>query len=463
MRLARHIMVLVGSGLCAAAAVAQTTSRPTSAPQSAPETAPADKPFEVTLVAGSASGQNPIAIPVMPTPAVSVTAAGATDRLGRQVSDVITADLRNSGLFSPIAADKLSPVSNAQVTAPDFTVWGASGASALVQGFVRANADGNITVGCYLYDVVTKTELTRQGFNVAPHDWRRAAHKCADIAYARLTGEGPYFDSRVVYISESGPKAHRIKRLAMMDQDGANHHFLTNGQSIALTPRFAPNHQSIVYMSYAGERGRIYIFDLLTGRQRLVVDNANLSFAPRVSPDNKYILFTMSVAGSANIYRVPMSGGAPERLTADSGISTGGSYAPDGRKIVFESDRSGGQQLYVMNADGSDAHRISFGAGRYATPAWSPRGDSIAFTKIANGKFRIGVMSPDGGGERVLTDQWQDEGPSWSPNGRVLSFFRLERGSGRSEIWSVDLTGSNERHILTPQDGSDPSWGSLLP
>jgi len=435
--------------------------QPTPAPLPPAEAQPS-APIEVDVVGGM-SAPTPIAIPIMPTPAATGTAAGNTALLGRQVTEVITADLRNSGLFTPLSADKLAAVAMDQVTTPDFNTWSSTGASALVEGFVRANSDGSLTIGCYLYDVVTKAELTRQGFNVAPADWRRAAHKCADTAYARLTGEGPYFDSRIVYISESGPKAHRVKRLAIMDQDGANHHFLTNGQSIALTPRFAPNHQALVYMSYAGERGRIYVFDMRSGQQRLVVNSPNLTFAPRVSPDNRYVLFSMSIAGNANIYRVPISGGEPERLTAAPGISTGGSYSPDGSKIVFESDRSGSQQLYVMNADGSDQHRISFGEGRYATPAWSPRGDSIAFTKIAGGSFRVGIMSPSGSNEKLLTSAWQDEGPSWSPNGRVVSFFRLERGSGRSEIWSVDLTGANARHIATPLDGSDPSWGPLLP
>ncbi len=453
-----HALMILALVMVAGGAEAQTPAPPKRASTAPP---PSAAPIEVD-VTGGMSAPTPIAIPAMPTPADTPTPAGSTAVLGMKIANVIAADLKSSGLFNPLSPDKLAKVMPEQVTAPDFAYWGSTGSTTLIEGQVRANADGTLSIGCYLYDVITKAELTRQGYNVGPSDWRRAAHKCADMAYGRLTGEGPYFDSRIVYISETGPKARRIKRLAVMDQDGANHHFLTNGQNIALTPRFAPNHQSIVYMSYAGERGRIYVYSMTSGQQRLVVDNANLTFAPRVSPDNKWVLFTMSIAGNANIYRAPLSGGTLERLTATSGISTGGSYSPDGSKIVFESDRSGAQQLYVMNADGSDQHRISFGSGRYATPAWSPRGDSIAFTKIGGG-FRIGIMSPNGGNEKVLTDSWQDEGPSWSPNGRVLSFFRLERGSGRSEIWSVDLTGANERHILTPLDGSDPSWGPLLP
>ena len=423
---------------------------------------PAAAQVEVDVV-GGISAPMPIAIPPMPTPGIQNTPAGSTDALGRQMAEVVTNDLKNSGLFKPLGPDQLRPVTFPQVTAPDFPYWGGTGAQALVQGFVRANGDGTLTVGCYLYDVFAKTELTRQGFVVSPADWRRAAHKCADAVYTRLSGEGPYFDSRIVYVSETGPKKKRVKRLAIMDQDGANHRFLTNGQSIVLTPRFAPNQQSIVYMSYVGDRPALYVYDIGSARQRRLVSGTTLTFAPRVSPDGRWVLFSMAQGGKTDIYRIAIGGGQPQRLTSSAGINTGGSYSPDGSKIVFESDRSGTQQLYVMNADGSNQQRISFGGGRYATPVWSPRGDLIAFTRLGGGTFRIGVMSPSGGGEKLLTESWGDEGPSWSPNGRVLTFFRAAQGSGRTDIWSVDLTGVNERKIPTPLDGSDPSWGPLRP
>jgi TolB protein len=348
------------------------------------------------------------------------------------------------------------------VTAPAFDYWPGTGAVALVQGFVRANSDGKLTVGCYLYDVALKSELTRQGYVVEPRDWRRAAHKCADAIYARLSGESPFFDSRIAYIAESGPKDKRVKRLAIMDSDGANHRFLTNGQSTVLTPRFSPDYKQIVYLSYLENKPRIYIYDIGTGRQRLVTESVNQAFAPRFSPDGRFILYSMSVNGNMDIYRISASGGTAQRLTNSPGIDIGGSYSPDGSRIVFESDRSGSQQLYVMNADGSNQRRISFGGGSYATPEWSPRGDLIAFTRV--GSFRIGVMTPDGSGERLLTNSWQDESPSWSPNGRVIQFFRTSQGrGGKSSVWQVDLTGTNERRIPTPLDGSDPAWGPLLP
>ena len=404
-----------------------------------------------------------IAVPVMPTPQTADTPAGSTEALGRQVAEVVAADLRGSGLFRPVGPGGVRSVPFAEVTAPAYAEWSGAGAAALVQGFVRANPDGQLTVGCYLYDVALQSELTRQGYVVAPRDWRRAAHKCADAIYSRLSGESPFFDSRIAYIAESGPKGARVKRLAIMDSDGANHRFLTNGQSTVLTPRFSPDYKQIVYLSYVEKRPRIYIYDIGTGRQRIVTESANQTFAPRFSPDGRWILYAMSVNGNTDVYRVSAQGGTPTRLTTSPGIDVGGSYSPDGSKIVFESDRSGSQQLYVMNSDGSNPRRISFGGGGYGTPEWSPRGDLIAFTRIA-GNFRVGVMSPDGGGERLLTDSWQDEAPSWSPNGRVLQFFRTSQGrGGKSSVWQVDLTGRNERRIPTPLDGSDPAWGPILP
>ncbi|CAN5356316.1 Tol-Pal system beta propeller repeat protein TolB [soil metagenome] len=414
-------------------------------------------------VTDEASNDVVIAVPPMPTPVVATTAAGPTDALGKQVAEVVATDLRNSGLFKPMGPGGIRAIGFPEVTAPDYGYWPGTGAAALVQGFVRANPGGDLTVGCYLYDVALKTELTRAGYVVQPRDWRRAAHKCADAIYARLSGESPFFDSRVAYIAETGPKDHRVKRLAIMDSDGANHRFLTNGQNIVLTPRFSPDYKSIVYLSYAGKSPRIYIYDLGTGKQRLVTESSTTTFAPRWSPDGRTILFSMSVGNNTDIYSIPATGGTPRRLTNSPGIDVGGSFSPDGKRIVFESDRSGTQQLYVMDADGSNQQRISFGGGRFATPEWSPRGDLIAFTKIA-GDFRIGVMTPSGSGERLLTNSWQDESPTWSPNGRVIQFFRTTQGrGGKSNLYQVDLTGVNERRLPTPVDGSDPTWGPLLP
>ena len=455
-----RLLVSLGLMLLPGAAVAQDAAPPSPGP--APGAGPAPGQRLTVDITGGISQPMPIAIPAMPTPNALQTPAGSTETLGGQVADVITNDLKNSGLFSPLPKGQLKPVSFPQVTAPDYAAWLPTGAQALVQGFVQANGDGTLTVGCYLYDVFSKSEMVRQGFVVKPADRRRGAHKCADTVYSRLTGEGPYFDSQVIYVSETGPKKNRTKRLAIMDQDGANHRFITNGQSLVLTPRFAPSRQTVVFMSFENQQPRVYVYDVGSGRKRLVASQPNTTFAPRFSPDGRYIIFSMIVAGNCDIYRVPASGGTPTRLTTSPGIDTGGSYSPDGSKIVFESDRSGTQQLYVMDADGSNQRRVSFGGGRYATPVWSPRGDLIAYTHIGGG-FSIGVMGVDGSGAKDLTNGWQDEGPTWAPNGRVLMFFRTAKGSGKTDLFSVDLTGRNERPIPTPLDGSDPAWGPLLP
>ena len=425
---------------------------------------PAEQPRQAEVVADVSASKSVVILPPFATPAVTTVAGLSTDTLGQQLAAVISANLERSGLYAPIGPSGVRAIGMGEVTAPQFDSWAGRDAENLVHGFVRANGDGSLTVGCYLYDVALKTELVRQGFVIQPGDWRRAAHKCSDAIYSRLSGEAPFFDSRIAYIAERGPKNNRIKQLAIMDSDGGNHRFITSGQALAISPRFSPDYKQIVYVSYLGQRVRVFVYDVAGGTQRLVSESTNATFAPRWSPDGKTILFSMAVGGNTDIYRVSAQGGTPVRLTNTPGIDVGGSFSPDGSKIVFESDRSGSQQIYVMNADGTGQRRISFGGGRYATPEWSPRGDLIAFTKIGGGEFRVGVMTPAGGGERLLTNDWQDEAPTWSPNGRVLQFFRTSPGrEGRSTIWQVDLTGVNLRRLQTPQDGSDPAWGPVLP
>ena len=405
-----------------------------------------------------------IAIPSLATSSVQTVAGLRTDSLGRQIAEVIAADLERSGLYEPVGPSGVRAITRAEVQAPRFADWQARNAENVVHGFVDASGTGGLVVGCYLYDTALGSELVRKGFEIQPSDWRRAAHKCADAIYSRLSGEAPFFDSRVAYIAESGPKGNRIKRLAIMDSDGGNHRFITNGQSLAISPRFSPDYKKIVYVSYLNNRVRVFIYDIAAGSQKLVTESGNATFAPRWSPDGTQILYSMAVGGNTDIYRISASGGTPVRLTSTPGIDVGGSFSPDGRKIVFESDRSGSQQIYTMNIDGSNQQRISFGGGRAATPEWSPRGDLIAFTRMGGGEFRIGVMTPTGGGTRLLTNSWQDEAPTWSPNGRVIQFFRTTPGrEGKSSLWQVDLTGVNLRRLPTPQDGSDPSWGPVLP
>lgn len=449
-------LALLASALGALSTVSVSAQTPPATTGEGPRTA--------EVVAEVSTERTVIAVPALATPAVTNVAGLRTDSLGRQIAEVIAADLERSGLYAPLGPGSVRAITMAEVRAPLFADWQAKNADNVVHGFVQANSTGGLVVGCYLYDTALGTELVRQGFEIQPGDWRRAAHKCADAIYSRLSGESPFFDSRVAYIAESGPKGNRIKRLAIMDSDGGNHRFITNGQALAISPRFSPDYKRIVYVSYLNNRVRVFIYDVTTGSQKLVTESPNATFAPRWSPDGRQILYSMAVGGNTDIYRISTEGGTPVRLTSTPGIDVGGSFSPDGKKIVFESDRSGSQQIYTMNIDGSNQQRISFGGGRFATPDWSPRGDLIAFTKMGGGEFRIGVMTPSGGGARLLTNSWQDEAPTWSPNGRVIQFFRTSPGKdGKSQLWQVDLTGVNLRRLPTPQDGSDPSWGPILP
>ena len=401
----------------------------------------------------------PVAIPDL----VAETARSV--QMGQQIARVIAADLTGTGLFREVPSSAFISQINDFSAAVQYADWKAINAQALVTGAVRVQG-GQVRVQFRVYDVFSGAELgDGLQFVGASDGWRRIAHKVADAVYSRITGEGGYFDSRVVFVSESGPKSERRKRLAVMDYDGANVQYLTDSDAIVLAPRFSANGDRVLYTSYETGFPRIYVLDVgSVQRKVLESQQGTMSFAPRFAPDGRTVVYSLSQGSNTDIYSMNIASGATSRLTRAPSIETAPSFSPDGARIVYESDRSGTQQLYVMPANGGEARRISFGDGRYGTPVWSPRGDLIAFTKQSKGRFHIGVMRNDGSEERLLTASFLDEGPSWSPNGRVVMFTRETQGvAGRSTLYSVDITGRNLRPVRTPEGGSDPSWGPLQP
>ena len=393
-------------------------------------------------------------------------ATGEDARIGREMAAVISADLQRSGLFKPIDRRAFIEGDGSLATLPRFGDWRIINTQALVQGRTQLVADGRLRVEFRLWDVFAEQQMVGLAYFTVPDNWRRVAHIISDAIYKRVTGEDGYFDTRIVYIAESGPAQRRIKRLAIMDQDGANHRFLTDGSSLVLTPRFSPTLQEITYLSYHGNTPRVYIFNIDSGRQELLGNFPGMTFAPRFSPDGQKVIMSLAQNGKTDIHVMDLRTRQSIQLTRSGAIDTSPSYSPDSSQVVFNSDRGGSQQLYVMNADGSNVQRISFGDGRYATPVWSPRGDLIAFTKISRGQFYIGVMRPDGSGERLLAEDFLVEAPTWAPNGRVLMFFRQsKRGEMVTDprLYSIDLTGYNEREVITPVGASDPAWSPIIP
>jgi TolB protein len=396
----------------------------------------------------------PIAIPIF---------TGDDPKLAADVAQVLAADLERSGLFQPL--DPASYLENIRdVNAlPRFPDWRQIGAEALAVGRVTRGPDGKLMSEFRLWDVTSGKQLAGQRFTTGSSNWRRVGHLVADQVYERLTGEKGYFDTRVVFVDETGSKAKRVKRLAIMDQDGANVRLLTQGEELVLTPRFNPIASEIAYMAYTKDQPHVFLMNLETGKREAVGEFPGMTFAPRFSPDGQRVIMSLQSGGDSNIFEMDLRTRQTRQLTNSKALDTSPSYAPNGQEIVFESDRDGTQQLFVMGSDGSNQRRISTGEGRYSTPVWSPRGDYIAFTKQLAGRFLIGVMRPDGSGERVLTEGYHNEGPTWAPNGRVLMFFRESQGeTGGSRIYSVDLTGYNERVVNTPSFGSDPAWSPLL-
>ena len=390
------------------------------------------------------------------------------DKTAGRISDIVRQDLESSGLFRIVNKNAyLQELAGINDT-PNFRDWQAINAQALVQGQLEETFSGELKVSFRIWDVYTEQQMVAKVLTSTPASERKLAHIIADTIYERLTGERGYFDTKIVFVSETGNLKNRKRRLAVMDQDGANVRYLTNGKDMVMTPRFSPNMQKVTYMSYASGEPRVYLMDVETGKTELVGKFKGMSFAPRFSIDGKKLIMSLSKRGNSDIYTYDLTTGEQKQLTNHPAIDTSPSYSPDGRSIVFNSDRSGNQQLYVMDADGSDVRRISFGEGTYATPVWSPRGDYIAFTKIKNGSFYIGLMRADGSGERLIAEGFLVEGPTWAPNGRVLAFFRQEKmnsvgwfGKGVT-LHSIDITGHNERELKTPDEASDPTWSPLL-
>jgi TolB protein len=388
---------------------------------------------------------------------------GAAER-GRAIADVVSADLERSGLFRPIDRRAFIQASEQLRALPRFADWRQINAQALVTGEVIGGDDGgDLTVEFRLWDVFAGTQMRGLRFATTPGNWRRVAHKIADAIYERITGEPGYFDTRIVYVAESGPATDRIKRLAIMDQDGADHRFLTDGADLVLTPRFHPDAERVAFLTYGQRVPQVHQLDLNTGAESNLGNFERMTFAPGYAPDGRRMAMSLADEGNSDIYVLDLVTREQRRLTDHPAIDTSPSFAPDGRRLVFNSDRSGTPQLYVMNANGSGVQRISFGSGRYGSPAWSPRGDLIAFTKIQGGLFHIGVMRPDGSDERLLTRSTLDEGPAWAPNGRVIVFSREDYRSDRTRLFTIDVTGYNERELPTPLDASDPDWSNSIP
>jgi TolB protein len=414
-------------------------------------TAPAEAQLRITVTPGGSFQPMPIAVPQF----------GGDPALAQQISQIVASDMTTSGYFTVLDPNSyLEKTVGADVT-PNFNNWKGIGAQAVIAGTVSRQG-GQVVAQIRVWDVFGGSQVVGTQVGTSGDNIRRLAHIAADAAYSSLTGFKGFFDSRVVFVDESGPKSNRVKKLAIMDWDGANVRYLTRGQELVLTPRFSPSSQQVAYMAYGQGEPKVFVLNVASGARQLVGDFPNMTFAPRFSPDGNTLVFSMQKEGNANIFAMAMGGGGVRQISDGAAIDTSPSFSPDGSQIVFESDRGGTQQLYVMSASGGPAKRISFGSGRYATPVWSPDPDNpfIAFTKQDGSGFKIGVMKPDGSGERIIAESFHAEGPTFAPNGRYVMFFKDE--GGNTTLWLADVTGHVQTQIRTPAGASDPAWSPLL-
>ena len=418
-----------------------------------------DEPLQIDIMGGNIQAM-PIAISYF-----SIENDLKKLKLQNNIPNLIANNLVNSGLFKLLNRDAYMQNPEQLNSSPKFRDWRIIDAQALITGKISKKSDNKINVSVELWDIYGEKRMFGISLSSKIKSWRRISHIISDKIYERLTGEEGYFDTRIVYVSESGAQKNRIKRLAIMDQDGANHQYLTDGNSLVLTPRFSPTQQQITFFSYRGvNRGikpSVYLYNLLTGKIEILGEFPGMSFSPRFSPDGLDLIMSLAQNGSTNIHVMNLKNRKTKQLTKGMAIDTSPSFSPDGKKIVFNSDRSGGQHLYIMDKNGKNPIRISFGRGSYATPVWSPRGDYIAFTKFTRGRFFIGLMHPDGSAERLIAEGYLTEGPTWAPGGRVLSFFRQtpqKDGSMKTRLFIIDITGNREKELITPEDASDPAW-----
>jgi TolB protein len=397
-------------------------------------------------------------VPQFPTPQNVKTDGGETGVIGIQIAQQIVSDLRTTRAIYPSGPDNLRHYTPTEAGAPLYPNWAGIGAGALVTGYVQARDDGRINVVCYLYDLKQRREMTRKGFAVAATEWKRAAHSCAGAFYTAVTKRPGLFDSRIIYVAATGTRTQPVKRIAIMNWDGTDHSYLTQGEVTVASPRLSPDGEHVIYMSFAGGIPNLRIMDADGSNDRQLLQSTSMSFAPRYSPDGRTIAFSMAVDGNTDIYVVDENGGYPRRLTTTPGIDTSPSFSPDGRQIAFESDRSGTQQIYVMSADGTGQRRLSFGGGSNSSPTWSPDGDRIAFAKWTGSNIGIGIMRSSGGDEKMLTDGWQDEAPAWSPDSEWVMFQRTQQGSGTGSLQMVSIAGGDPKAVTTPQPAADPNW-----
>ncbi len=378
----------------------------------------------------------------------------------KDITDVIKSDLTNCGLFKIVDPNAYIQTSYDVMSNPRFADWKVLNAEGLVGGIVKRNGS-NLQADFRLFDVFTEKQLAGLSKTSEAANWRRVGHQIADAIYEAMTGDKGYFDTRVVYVAESGSELQRKYRLAIMDYDGENHQFITSGSTRVLTPRFSPDRLKIAYVDF-GQNDKtptLHVHDLQSGHSESLASVEGQRMSPRFSPQGDHLILSTAKNGAASLYKMPLTTKKLEKLTSNtSTIDVSPCYSPDGSQVTFISDRGGAPQIYVGDSTGNNATRVSYSQGWYDNPIWSPRGDLIAFTRQSKGTFYIGVIRPDGSGERMLDAGYLLEGPTWSPNGREIMYTCQASSHNKVGICSVDITGNHKRVINTPGEGSYPTW-----
>jgi TolB protein len=309
-----------------------------------------------------------------------------------------------------------------------------------------------------LRDANTKRQFASGVVDRPKDEWRQLGHEIANEIVTTLTGDPGIFLTNLVYVKQNG----KAKELFVSDYDGANERQLTNNGSLNLSPVFTPTGDAVYFCSYQDGDPHLYKVSLTGGKTTKVAAFPGLVAAPAISPDGNKIACTLTKDGNSEIYVLDLQGNVIKRLTRHWSIDTSPTWSPDGRMIAFSSDRSGAPQVYTMDADGLNVRRLTFQTGYNDSPIWSERGNRITFvSRTKGGRFDLASIDTSGVGYRLLTQRGHghNENPHFSPDGKHIVFSSTRLGP--LEIFTMDVTGRNQRRLTRHNGCSNPVWGPL--
>ena len=383
------------------------------------------------------------------------------DGNGQAITDIIRADLQNSGRFKLVA----SQAAAANDLTIDANYFRQHGAEHVVVGQLKAVAGHQYELDFKLIETVSakalRPELSVKHYTVNANQIRRLAHHISDVIYEQLMGEKGVFSTHIAYVLVQRTGRQSQYTLEVADIDGANPHPLLISKQPIMSPAWAPDGRRLAYVSFEGNKASIYIEDINTGSRYIVASYGGINGAPAWSPDGKALALVLSKDGSPKLYRLDLASKSLTQLTHGLSLDTEPTWLPDGRSLLFTSNRSGSNpQIYRLNLANGAIERISFSGDYNATASVDALGMRIAMLRGEKGRYNIAIQYLKGGGTRILTGSDMDESPSIASNGSMIVYATKDRGRG---ILGMVSTDGRIKLRLPAREGDvqGPAWSPL--